>query len=941
LRLLAACLALSAGRVVTVGDLIDVLWDDRPPASARASVQILVTRLRKVLAGVPDCTLERHSDGYRLRAGLELVDVHHFRSLCRSARQDESPRQAITAFDQALLLWRGPALADVPGTTRVEAIRSGLAEEHLSAIQDRFGCLLAAGLEARAAVEIPAVLASHPLAERLAGMLMVARYRCGRQAAALQVFRDLRGRLAGELGVEPGSELQRLHQRILSGDPALAATAGPAGEPPPGNGADPAGSQNGPAAVPPRQLPAAPAYFTGRHHELRLLTAQLEAGAAAGPVTLGISGPPGTGKTALALHWAHQVQQRFPDGQLYVNLQGFGPSPAPVTPAEAIGGLLESLGATAGQLSPRLESRAALYRSLLAGQRMLIVLDNARDEAQVRPLLPGSATCVVVITSRTALTGLVAAEGARQLVLDALSEAEARQLLADRIGDARVGAEADAINEMIGLCSCLPLALAIAAARAATHPALPLAFLAAGLQGIRHRLDALDTGDPAASVRAVFSWSYRELSEPAARMFRLLGVHPGPDVCEAAAASLAAVTRPSAQAALSELARANLIQEHTPGRFALHDLLRAYAADLGREDEQRSAIGRVLDHYLSTARAAIAVAYPAARQAGAPPAGPQTAAEPLAGRDHALAWLHAEYRVLLAASAAAADNGFDARAWQLPAALREYFARRGHYPDWAQAQRTALAAAARLDDPVARAQAHHGLGDALIQLEAWKEARAHLDDALALYRHLGSHPGQAGCHCSTARICEARGDYDEALRHARQALRLYRAAGDAAGQAAALNGAGWFNALLGNDQQARGYCGQALDMHRRSGNRFGEAATLDSLGYCCHLAGSYRQATSLYRQALRAYADAGDRYLRAHTLIRLGDTHQASGNTHITREVWQQALVILDDLHHPDADPVRARLLDLLNHPPARGGEREVAEPTAGRRAGDRQPRGC
>jgi len=988
LRLLLACLALSAGQVVPVDDLIDVLWEDRPPRSARASLQILVVRLRKALAGPPGCALDRYGDGYRLRAVPDQVDVHRFRSLVSSAREARDNDRAIDAFGQALALWRGPALTDVPRTVRVEAIRAGLAEERLSAVQDRFGRLLAAGRDGQAAGEIPLLLARHPLAERLVGLLMLAWYRCGRQADALRVFRDLRGRLVSELGVEPGPELQRLHQRILSADPALAASgdlarllrggeaaapangpsrhagfrhvrpqpadaagrpgvrkgvkaAGTLGNGELGIGAGPGLSQPVLAAGPdaestrgnrnarrvdmgstaaslvPRQLPSAPAHFAGRQRELRSLTGWLDAGTATGqPVILAIGGTPGVGKTALALHWAHQVQYRFPDGQLYVNLRGFDASPAPVAPADAITGFLESLGMPAGRVSQQLEPQAGLYRSLLAGRRMLVVLDNARDEAQVRPLLPGSPTCVVLVTGRSQFAGLVAVEGARPLTLEVLSEAEARQLLAGHLGAERVAAEAAEAAELTALCARLPLALAIAAGWAALRPAFPLASLTAGLRDVRQRLDWLDAGDQAADVRAVFSWSYRLLGELAARMFRLLGAHPGPDISAAAAASLAAVSEPAARAALSELIRANLLQEHAPGRFSLHDLLHAYAADLGDEKERYSAIGRVLDHYLHTAQAAVPLVYPGAYQITTPLPGPGELAGRFADPEQARAWLQDEFRVLLAATAAAANSRFDTHAWQLPAVLREHFDRRGYYAEWEQCQRLALAAADRLGDHDAQAHARRFLGQVLIQLGRSDEARCHLQDALKLYRRLGDPAGQAGCHCYIAYTFELREDHRRALSHDLQALRLFRAAGDLCGEAFALGGVGWDSALLGNYQRALSYCEKALELHRKSGNRLGEAMTLDSLGYCCHQAGRYSQGVAYYHQALSAYADAGDRYFRALTLIHLGETHQANGHHEATRDHWQQALAILDDIHHPDAAPTRAKLHGLTASAP-------------------------
>ena len=564
-RLVMALLALRAGQVVPVAELIDAVWEDDPPRSARASLQALITRLRQVLARVPGSRLERRGDGYRLLIEAERVDVHEFRSLARAGRDCADRRAAIDTFDRALALWRGPALADVPGTAAVEAIRSMLAAEHLATVQDRIGGLLACGMEQEAAAELPGVLARHPLAERLTGMFMVALYRRGQRAGALRVFRDIRARLAGELGVEPGPELQEVHRPILAGDAGLAAAGrrpqtaatpargGPAGEPGADRAAGPRPARGtplpvtsatalrmavpadsagpGPAGPPvPRQLPAAPAHFAGRAWELKALSEL--AGQAPGSGSQGliwvIDGTAGVGKTVLAVYWAHQVAGRFPDGQLYVNLGGFGPSGLPVTPEDALRGLLGALQVPSGQIPDTLDAQAALYRSALAGKRMLILLDNARDARQVRPLLPGHTGCPVLVTSRIQLTGLVAAEGAHPLSLDVLSEAESCELLVRRLGAQRVMAEPEAAAALARLCAGLPLALAIAAARADVRPGLSLGALAGELCGARGLLDALETGDPASSVREVFSWSYRQLSGPASRMFRLLGVHRGP-----------------------------------------------------------------------------------------------------------------------------------------------------------------------------------------------------------------------------------------------------------------------------------------------------------------------------------------------------------------------------------------------------------------------------
>ena len=603
-RLVLALMALRAGQVVPVGELIGAVWAETPPRSARASMQVLVTRLRRLLAGTPGSKLERRGEGYRLHLEADRLDVHRFRSLAKAGRAAADCRTAVAAFDEALALWRGPALADVPGTAKIEAIRSGLAEEHLSALQDRINAMLGCGLEWEAAAELPGLLARNPLAERLAGMLMVAFYRCGQQADALKVFREVRGRLVADLGIEPGPELQHMHQRILTGDPDLTAPALARVQvlPAPASAVGPVPAPRVQRVVP-RQLPTAPSHFAGRAAELQALTKLVNgAGDAGGTVMISaITGTAGVGKTTLAMYWGHQVAGEFPDGQLYVNLRGFGPTGPPVTSAEAIKGFLTAYQVPSAAVPASLDTLAGLYRSLLAGTRTLVVLDNARDVDQVRPLLPASPGCLVLVTSRNQLAGLVANEGARLVTLDVLPEAEAHELLASRLGSSRVKAEHDAVAELARLCAGLPLALGIAATRAASRPDFALTALAAELRDGQGRLDSLDTGDAAGSLREVFSWSHQQLSHSAGRLFRLMSVHPGPDMSVQAAASIAGIAVPDAQRALSELTSASLVAERSPGRYGCHDLLRTYAAeqatDCDGDVEVRAAMHRMLDHY--------------------------------------------------------------------------------------------------------------------------------------------------------------------------------------------------------------------------------------------------------------------------------------------------------------------------------------------------------
>jgi len=688
----------------------------------------------------------------------------------------------------------------------------------------------------------------------------------------------------------------------------------------------------------PRQLPPAVADFTGRAAELRRLTQILDAAGVGGPGTVvlsAIGGMAGVGKTALALHWAHQVAGRFPDGQLYVNLRGFDPSGTPVTAPEAIRGFLDDLGVAAERVPASPEAQAGLYRSLVAGRRMLIVLDNARDEQQVRLLLPASAGTLVLVTSRSQLTGLAAADGARLLSLDVFASREATELLAARIGYARAAAEPRAVSEIAHLSACLPLAVAIAAARAATRPSLPLAEVANELRDASGRLDALDAGDPAASVRAVFSWSVRHLSRDAARMFRLLGVHPGPDISGPAAASLAGGNPAQARQHLAELARAHLITERFPGRYALHDLLRAYAAeqvhDTGSEAERDDAIGRMLDHYLQTAAHAALLLNPSHEPVALAVSSPGTTPEQPADHRQALAWFEEEHQVLLALITFAAASGFDVHAWQLPWALTPFLQARGHWQEWAATQRTALAAATRLGAAAAQAVCSRLLAAAYSDLGDYAESARLFTASLTLYRRLGDRLGEAKVQFNLAALAEGQGRYADMLEHAEKALRLYQAIGDKASEAAALNNVGWTHCLLGDYEQARVFCRQALALCTEVGHHWLEGYVWDSLGYAEHHMGNLGEAAACYQRALSLHREAGDRFTEAEALAHLGETWQAVGKPTQARDAWQQALAIFDDLRSSDAaDKVRAMLASTDGHPPPnlpQPGESEPALP--------------
>jgi DNA-binding SARP family transcriptional activator/Tfp pilus assembly protein PilF len=974
-RALLAALLLHANQVVATDQIVETLWGPGPPPSAQVTIRNYVRRLRQAFGDADRDRIVAQPNGYLISVAADELDVARFEGLLRSARaaaRDGSWAAAAEAAGSALSLWRGTPLADVESDTLTSRQSPRLAEMRLQALETRIEAELHLGRHADMTAELQHLASEYPLREQLHALLMLALYRCGRQGDALAVYREAHRQLADELGVEPGPALRELNQRILQSDPALliqpsaedaglpqdgGAVAGEAAAPGPGAGPVPteaggtgaaagagtaaasgmggaAASETGSAggtgvafAVVPRQLPRAPAGFLGRAAELGALTAALDQ---AGPRTPGtvvisaIGGTAGVGKTALAVHWAHQVAHRFPGGQLYVNLRGFDPSGAPVTPGEAIRGFLDALDVPAARIPLDLPAQAGLYRSVAADRKMLIVLDNARDEQQVRPLLPASPGCLVVVTSRGQLTGLAAADDARLVSLDLLGDAEARQMLSAKLGADRAAAEPDAVAQIARLCAYLPLALAVAAARAAARPGLPLSALAAELRDAAGRLDVLDTGDPAASVRAVFSWSTEQLGPAAAQMFRLLGIHPGPDISAAAAASLAGVGEPEARRLLAELIRAHLITEHVPGRFAFHDLLRAYAAEqaqAGQDDQARqAATGRMLDHYLHTATRAALLLDPAREPITLAPPRPGVVPGQPADHREALAWFEAEHQVLLAAVALAARSGFDAHAWQLPWAMTSFMQTRGRWQEWAAAQRTALAAATRLGDAGAQALSGRLLAMACIEFGDHDEARGHFADSLELYQRLGNRLGQARIHLSLGVLAGRQERYADAIGHAEQALRLYQEIGDKTSEAVTLNNVGWYHCLLGDYQQARTFCRRALTLSAETGDRRHEGHAWDSLGRAEHHLGNLAEAAACYQRALSLDREVGDRLNEAQTLTHLGDTYQAASELGQAPDAWQQALDILDDLDHPDAEKVRARLAVAARPPGPRPG---------------------
>jgi DNA-binding SARP family transcriptional activator len=609
LRTLLAVLLYRANQPVSLDELAELVWDGVPPGGAPDATRALVMRLRRQLDKQAAARIVTRAPGYAIEVSADELDASRFEKLTREAgaairagRWGEVSRAATGALG----LWRGTPLADVPSQLLREKWAPHLEELRLQALDWRIEADLHERRSAELIPELRELTSRHPLREHFHSQLMLALYRCGRQTEALAAYQHVRDALVMELGVEPGPGLRDLHQQILSADPALVADglAWPA--------------EPGPARAVPRQLPQAVPGFTGRATELRTLTGLIgRRGQAPGTVVISaIAGTAGVGKSALAVHWAHQAAGQFPDGQLYVNLRSYDLG-QPLSPADALAGFLRSLGVPGADIPQEEQERAACYRRLLADKRMLVVLDNAGSADQVRPLLPGAEACAVLVTSRDALAGLAARDGAARSYLDVLPLPEAVALLRSLIG-ARVDAEPGAAVELAKQCCRLPLALRVAAEFAASRPAAPLAGLAAELADLRTRLDLLTAGrDPSTEVRAVFSWSYRRLSVPDARAFRMLGLHPGPDIEPYAAAALAGLTVPQARLALDTLARAHLIQPVAPGRHSMHDLLRTYARELtaavDSDDDRQAALTGLFDHYARTAAAAMDTLLPAER----------------------------------------------------------------------------------------------------------------------------------------------------------------------------------------------------------------------------------------------------------------------------------------------------------------------------------------
>ncbi|MFC0429492.1 BTAD domain-containing putative transcriptional regulator [Kutzneria buriramensis] len=824
-RTLLACLLLRANRVVSVDELVDRIWDGDTPHRSKATLQTYVMRLRQVL-GDPS-VIRTAPDGYLISVDADHLDLLRFTDLAAAAQSTLATGDLPTAaelYGQALALWRGQPLVDVPSDVLHREEIQRLVERRLEVLERRIEVELSLGRHTDLIPMLRAVTGEHPFQERFWGQLMLALHRSGRQVEALEAFRQISRLLAEELGVGPGERLRALHQAVLRDDPGLA---------------PPERSPRPPSKAVPSELPADLVDFVGRQEVSDRIAHRLLAGNTNTAVPLvTLSGPPGIGKTALAIHVAHQVSGHFPGGQLYVNLRGYAPGP-PMSTVDALTRFLRALGVPPSQIPLDVEEQITLYRSCMAGRQVLVVLDNAAAAEQVRPLLPGSPGCAVLVTSRDTLLGLTALQGARPVGLDALTPDEATGLLGKMLGAEAVNAEPEAVVELAQLCANLPLALRIAAANLANRPGVAN-YVAQLRQG--NRLDALVVdGDDEAAVHTAFDLSYHALKPAARQLFRLLGLIPGPDFTAEAAAAVASLRLDESQRLLDRLAAANLVQQHSPGRYQLHDLLRLYAELRTNVEENPGskviARSNLAAYYHQASAAASNALAPGSVRLPVPGAGFVVTTPRFGDHFEALAWLDAERANLIAAVAQAEETGPLPAAWGLADALHRYF--RGYRPgDEGEATaRIGLTAALRSGDRRAEAVMRQALGALAWDSSHYEEAIDQLSLALAYYREMGP---------------------DEALIEALTDLGgVYGETGDLPLAAACFE--------------------QALDVADKVDLPGGRATALSKLGTLKMAWLEYDEAVALYERALVGFRALNRRYDEASVLTNLGLTYLETG----------------------------------------------------------------
>ncbi len=893
-RSVLATLLLRPGEVVSTDALIDQVWPDKPPARAANLVSVYVHHLRRLIGDAEGLVLVTRAPGYQVVPGPGELDADRFAALVGEGRQalaSGAPDRAVELLDEAVGLWRGRALADVPATPLVAAEADRLEESRIEALELRAEASLACGRPAEVVPVVRRLLADNPLQEKLWALLIRALYGAGRQAEALEVYEQARNRIADELGVDPGAELRQLYHQILNAD-----------DDQPGIPLAPA--DRGPVLAPapvPAQLPADIPDFTGRSEQVDQLRELLTgAGGEDSPGAVRVVlvvGSGGLGKSALAVHAAHLLASQFPDGQLYANLLG---ATQPADPAEVLGRFLRDLGMDGHRIPLGEEERAAHFRTRLAGKQVLIVLDDARDAAQVIPLLPGSASCAVLVTTRNWLPELV---GSAALDLEVLSPDEGRELFTRVVGAKRVAAEPAAADEVLAACVGLPLAIRIAGARLATRSAWSVRTLADRLADERRRLDELRVGNLA--VRASFEVSFASLRREAADgagpagAFRLLGLWTGPWIRLPAASALLGESEVATGDALDALVDAHLLESPEPDRYGFHDLLRVYAADRARtqetEQHRDDAVTRLLTWYLHTAEAAAAVISPQHTRVPLEP--PDGAVRPLhfTTLEEAIAWCEMERAGLMAATRLAAASGLHEIAWKLPAAAMSFYYRRSHWGDWVAAHQTGLDSARAIGDRGAQAWMLNNLGMAY-GVQHRPECVEFLEQALELYRAVGDLRGQARVEYNVANAWFDLGRYAEALEAAQRSVAIQQEIGNRYVEGLALGTVGCAYRELGQFGDAVAHFQRALAIFRDLGDLDSEADSLSDLGDTYLGMHQVDEAIACLQDSLAIRLSIEDRAGQAATLRRLGNAQRDAGDLRLARGFLAEALRLNEDL---------------------------------------------
>ncbi|MFI0816565.1 AfsR/SARP family transcriptional regulator [Streptomyces sp. NPDC021098] len=882
-RMLLAVLLCHANRTVPAERLMDELWgEDQTPQSAAKLLQTYVSRLRQSLGDASGRALITDKQGYKAhgyRLAVETADfdAHRFEQLVEEGRRGldreaESPEDAAERLREALVMWRGTPFADVPSTPSVEAESTRLGELRLQALDARIDADLRCGRHADVLGELEALSAEHPYREELRGRLMLALYRSGRQADALAAYRELHRLLADDLGVEPIPPLQRLQQRILTADASLLA--------PPARRKEerPAAPAARPAARGPRQLPPASQAFTGRHGEVAVIQALLDQGdqtdqgqsdqgaenADSGrPVVIAaIDGTGGVGKSTLAIHAAHQLAERFPHGQLYVDLHGTTAGLSPLEPAEVLGRFLRALGVDGSSVPGDTDEASAQFRSLVAGRRLLVILDNAASVDQVRPLLPAGPDCAALVTSREMLTTL---EGATHLHLDVLPHDQAVALLERIVGVERVRAEPEEAEAITRLCGRLPLALRIAGARLAARRSWPLRTLVAKLTDARGRLDELRFGDLA--VRTSFQVSYdafrlggRSDDADAVRAFRLLSVVPGQDVSLPVAAALLDHPADRAENALERLVDAQLLESPDSVRYHMHDLLRLFASERAEreepEGESAAALERTMACYVATAQRAVTLLDPRRPWPRHPVEGTVV---PLGDRTEAEAWLKTEAGNLVAAVAHSVtqSDGLARLGIRLAQALQWFLYPRAHAQDLQTINELAIGAARRLGDLESQAWALDHLAGAHWLQHSYEEMRAALERALEIWRAIGHQRGEQRSLCNLADALSELGLFEEAIGVQRRQLALARDTGDRAAEVIGLGNLGRAHRGLGRSDDALMCFKESLEQARRTGDTHHQGFAMYEIGITYMEQGKFPEGRAHLDEALPVWQRPG------------------------------------------------------------------------------------